>query len=360
MTAGGTAVSLTVWVTPFTEIPRRIPFFSANRHRQRLGNLLTFGLAPTLAFWAWFLFDVQDKIVGDFSSLRLAIPLAGSLITLAPLLMQHGEFMEEDLLAEFNREGTLEGWDLPAIQHRLNKIDRLYYHIVLPLGLLAAVALLASVATVDSIIPVRGGWETAAGLIVVTHFGLTAASGAWGFMKALAVIPAAAATVRLRWSPYRSTPSKLIDKAYSVLQVMGVIFSTGTLMIPVLLIIREHLSATSQVIVLIYVAYLFAGGLGFFTIPSIYIYRLLERHKEEALDQLAPQMEALVLRLRHADRLPLDEAARVYYSLQALSQVRGEMAAQHSLPPPMRTLTRSATTLVLPILIAVFQVVTAD
>ncbi|WP_327358009.1 hypothetical protein [Streptomyces sp. NBC_01304] len=338
-------------------IPKHLStaLFSGGRTAERICNFLIFSLTPTGLFWFWFLTDVRHEIPEKLSDLHIAMPLAALWITLAPLLMQQSEYMERDIIEAFNREGPINGWAMADIQRKLHSADRLYYKLVTPLAISAPVALALSLPSLRSVISVDSTWKYVAGVVVIFQVGFTSATGLWGVIKAMMAVPLAVRTVRLRWSAFRSSISPLADLTYSSLQKFGVMFSLGALFVPALYVVRIELNPVAQVVVFTFSAFLLFGGLCFFAVPAIFFSRMMERHKLEVLDRLAPPIESILEKLQRINTLSTDEAIHLNYSLKALLQARSEMASQSSLPPSFRLLARSATTLILPIAIALIQ-----
>ncbi|WP_147449884.1 hypothetical protein [Streptomyces klenkii] len=137
-------------------------------------------------------------------------------------------------------------------------------------------------------------------------------------------------------------------------------FSFGALFAPALFTVRTRLGFAAGIAVLCFALFLLTGGLGFFIVPALYFYRMMERHKWEVIDELARPIETMTDQLKQAETLPQDEIMRLHYGLTILLQTRNEIASQSSLPPSSRLLIRSGTTLMLPIAIALIQLLSTS
>lgn len=232
---------------------------------------MIFALLPTGLFWWWFVTAVVDRFPDQTSTLRWAIPLAAAWVTIGPMLMQHGEFKLESVVTDFARSGLAHGWDIPAIQRRIDLLDRFYYPVVVPVGLTPALALALSFGPLDEVIPVASAANRVAGLIVIGTVGISSASGIWGVAKTLALVHAATTTARIQWRAFRHERVWGVQQLYSFAWTEGLIFSCGAVFVPAMLGVQPQLTAVSSVIVWVFVVLLLLGGVTVFSIPVLLI-----------------------------------------------------------------------------------------
>ncbi|MDG4767360.1 hypothetical protein O7632_25190 [Solwaraspora sp. WMMD406] len=348
---------VTTFVGPYTSVPRRVAWARRNRGRQRLLAVLIFAAAPTGLFWWWYATAVVDHLGTRPSTLHWAIPTAALWVTLSPILMQQGEFVLERLLADFSRHGRYAGWDLTAMQRRLDRWDRAYFWTVLPVGLAPSLALAVSFEPLTALIPVHTTGQRISGLVVIGAVGICSASGIWGITKVIALIDAACGTAGLRWSAFRADRAWGIRELYGFAWLEGLIFSCGALFVPAMLGILPQLRPVSLVIVWLFLLLLSLGGLAVFSIPAWRLYRLSRESQERALDQLAPAIEDAALAVTAPNRLVPERMVGELSRLDLALRLRQAVAATEPAPFSPGFLGRAATTLILPIALTVAQIV---
>lgn len=338
-------------------IPRNIAFVKGHPWRERLCTFIVFSFLPTAFFWIYFGLSVWPHISPAYSGLRIAAPITSLWITFAPLLMQQGEFSLDRLISAFNDDGSDAGWDYDDIQRAIDTASRAYYWITLPLAALAASAILAAYPALSAAIPLNV-YSEAGGVFDLLVTGFVSASGVWGICVALAVIRAATRHASVTWHPFRSQRMQGITHLYSFTWLVAMVFSTGSLFLPALLVLRQQISAIPSVIVLIFIALLFAGGLIIFTVPAVMLYKMAQEQQARALDQLAPTIEKNLSRLEAADQHTSASIIRTHYILSSALQVRTAIADQDP-APVFNMLARAATTLVLPLFLTLVQLAPA-
>jgi hypothetical protein len=348
---------LVTWFSPFTSVPRALRRVRRTTRRQRVAGFCLFALVPSVLFWWWYLTAVQHRLPHEAGSLAYAMPAAAAWVALAPVLMQHGEFVLERLVKAFARMGGYTGWNLEAMQRELDRMDRAYYAVVLPLGLLPPLALALSYRQLGGILPIGSTLDRVAGLAVITAVGLASASGLWGAAKALLLVAVATATATPTWQAFHSDRIWGLRQLYSFAWSEGTIFSFGALFIPAMLAVQPRLSAASKVIVWCFVVLLLVGGLALFSVPTLLLARLAQRRKDAALDALAPLIADAIADAQKIDRLPLTRAMRARWRLDAMLRLRQEMVSAAAAPFSFDYIARASATLVLPALLTAAQIV---
>lgn len=348
---------VSTWVGPYTSVPRRSPWARRRRHRERLLTLLAFALGPTVLFWWWYGTTVVDHLAARPSTLQWAVPTAALWITLAPLLMQQGEFTLEKLLAGFSRYGAQAGWDLNAMQRRLDTWDAAYYYVVPPVGLAPMVALGLSFEPLGVLLPVHSTGQRIAGLVVIGTVGVCSVSGIWGVTKAIALIHAAARTARLRWSAFRADRAWGIRELYGFAWTEGLMFSCGALFAPAMLGVLPQLTVPSRIIVGVFLLLLTLGGLTVFSIPAWLLYRLSRDSQEQALDELAGSIEDAARAVTRPGQVGQERLWPELSRLDLALKLRQAIASAEPAPFSPGFLGRAATTLILPIALTIAQIV---
>lgn len=348
----------TTSVSPFTLVPRRIPFFSGGKGRQRLGTFLIFSLPPTALFWTWFLTDLHGAIPDSYSGLRLGAPLASLWITFGPLLMQQGEFNLERLLRTIRDDEPLECWDTGVIQRSIDRADRAYYWVVVPSGLAAALSLPLALNGMPPFVTesLDQPWQPVAGMVVLLQVGFTSASGIWGAAKGLGLEVAAIKNCTPPWSPFRPDQAVSVNQMYTFAWSIAVIFSVGAIFVPALLSVHSDLTSTSFVIVTLFVVPLVIGGPALFVVPVFLLYRLWARQKRRVLGEFGPTIQRFRDQLDESEEIPAEKAVALYFALESTLHIRQAMMAETSTPSSARMLARGATTLLLPAILTAVQI----
>ena len=346
---------MNTWLSPFTTLSRKLPWFRRTVARQRIATFFLFAFVPSALFWRWYFTAVRDRLAD--ASLRNAIVIASAWVALAPLLMQQGEFNLERLLAAFGRTGRYTGWDVAAIQRRLDRVDRAFYRFVIPVGLLPPLALALSFHELSPVLPIDTVWDQLSGLIVIGAVGLASASGLWGAAKALLLVQAATSTATPTWQAFHSDRIWGLRHLYGFAWSEGTIFSFGALFIPAMLSVQPRLDDASSLIVLCFVALLLGGGMGLFSLPTLLLSRLAQRRKDAALDALAAALADAIVDAQKMDTLPLHRAMRARWRLEAMLKIRQEMALAPAAPFSFDYVARASATLLLPVLLTLAQII---
>lgn len=349
--------SLTTRPSPFVTIPRNITFVKGHPWRERLCTFIVFSSLPTVLFWVYFSLSVWPHISPAYSGLRIAAPITSLWITFAPLLMQQGEFSLERLIGAFNDDGPDAGWNYDDIQRAIDTTSRAYYWITLPLATLAASAILAAYPALSAAIPLNT-YSEVGGVFDLLFIGFVSASGVWGICVALAVIRGATRRASVTWHPFRSERKQGVTNLYSFIWLVAMVFSTGSVFLPALLVLRQRLDAIPATVVLVFTALLFAGGLIIFTVPAVMLYKMAQEQQARALDQLAPMIERNISRLEEADQQTPAGLIKTCYALSSALQARAAIAGQDP-APVFNMLARAATTLVLPLFLTLVQLAPA-
>lgn len=341
--------------TPFVKVPRSISFVDHHPWRERWCAFVIFSLVPTAAFWIWFFVAVLPHIPHKYHGLSYAMPISSLWITFGPILMQQGEFNLERLLKAFNKAGETEGWKFSNIQSGIDRADRIYYWVTIPLGLGAALSLFFAFHALAPIIALHSVWERLVGIFVVFDIGFVSASGIWGVFMAISVVREATKNVRIIWHPFRSDVPEAISQLYSFVWSVAIIFSVGSVFLPGLLVIRPQIPPVAGAIVLVFVILLFVGGFLLFSVPQLMLYRMAQQQRDQALDRLAPLIERSISQFSTIDQHEPMKAIGSYYSLTTILRLRSAIAAQNP-APVFSTLGRASTTLALPVFLTLVQV----
>lgn len=340
--------------TPFVSLPRRFPFIRGRQWRERLCAFAIFSVPPSLASWLYFTLSVWPHLTPAYSGLRIAIPITYVWVAFGPLFMQQGEFSLERLITALNRDGPRAGWNFDAIQHAIDKAARGYYWISIPLALITAAAFLAAYPTLSAAIPLNPYTE-AGGIFVLLVTGFVAASGIWAVYLVLSVIRAATRGAALTWHPFRSPRPHGLMQLYTFTWSVALLFSTGSVFLPALYVLRGRLGAIPSTIVLVFAAVLFLGGLILFSVPALMLYNMAQDQQARTLDTLAPIIENSITQLEQAGQQTTASILKTHYTLDTALQLRHAIAAQNP-APVFNTIARAATTLALPVVLTLIQI----
>lgn len=342
--------------TPFVKVPRSIGFVNRHPWRERWCAFAIFSLPPSAAFWVWFFAAVLPHIPAKFHGLVYAMPISSLWITFGPLLMQQGEFNLERLLSAFNKAGEQEGWKFSDIQSGIDRADRIYYWVTIPLGIGAAAALFFAFHALAPIIALHSVPERVVGLFVVADIGFVSASGIWGVFMAISVVREATKNAKVAWQPFRSDVPETISQLYSFVWSVAVIFSVGSVFLPGLLVIHSKIPPVAGAIVLVFVVLLFIGGFLLFSIPQFMLFRMAQKQRDRALDTLAPLIERSISQFGTINQDGPFRVIGFCYSVSTILRLRSAIAEQ-SPAPLFSTLARASTTLALPVLLTLIPVV---
>jgi hypothetical protein len=192
-------------LTPYTAVPRRLPWFGSSRGRERLGTALIFSFLPTILYWTWLGTEGLRAIPGTYASMRWAAPLSGLFITLGPWLMQQGEFIYEDLLRIITITGADAGYRIEFLRAKIGRLDAIYYRVIIPLGTAMAISIGYVFFSIGKIAPLPSTLDQVGAVVVLAFVGPAAASGVWGAIKVLLIVETITSTAELEGSPFRNS-----------------------------------------------------------------------------------------------------------------------------------------------------------
>lgn len=347
---------LTTRLTPYTTVPRRLRWFATTRPRQRLANLLVFSAVPSALFWTWYASGGNDHIPADYDLLRVAVPLSGLFIFIGPLAFQQGEFVYERLLHSISEDGSEGGWDLASIQRKIDQLDRIYYHIAVPLAIAAAAAIGYVFYEIRDIAPVTSTSAKAGALVVLALIGFITATAVWGAIKVTIVINTITITGKPTWSPFRAEPQG-IHELFRFAWTEGMIFSLGNITAPALLVVMPRLPTAAKIISWSFIALTFVGGLLLFALTSRWLLTMTNRQHVDALDRLAPTIEQLAEQVPNVLRMSDSEVLKLRHGLDAALLLHQNIQGSTPSPISRRTVLAATTTIVIPVLLTLFQVV---
>lgn len=350
------AAKLTSLYSPLTQLALRLPWFRSDRARQRLAVFVIFSVVPTVVFWSWYLLEGRHGIRHDFHNLSFAMPVTSLWITLGPMLMQHGEFGLQKLVTSLNATASGGRWDLGAIQKAVDRADRLFYWITVPITAAAVASVWLGRATIGSAVDITGSPAQLGGMVVILAVGFTTAAGMWGCFKALTIARAATSTASASWMPFRSQQPSGVQALHQFCWSTALIFSAGSTSLPTLFVVQAHLPGAARAIVLVFIAVLGAGGLLLFTVPISWLRKLGGAQKDEVLDSLAAPIEDIQNAVLHPDEYSADELSKRSSVLDMALKLRREISAANPAPLP-QLVTRAAATLALPLLLTAMQIV---
>ncbi len=333
---------LTTGYSPLTRIARRIPW-ATSRLRERLCTFAIFALLPTVVFWTWFLLQGRHGIRDGYQNLTPAMPVTSLWITLGPMFMQRGEFALERLLATLNATSSTQNWDVQGIRQAMDRVDRRYFGITLPVAFAAVLSVWLGSGAIASIVEVRGFAAELGGVVVISGAGFASASGVWGCYKA-----AATRITVSEWLPFRSRRPNGMQALHEFCWSTALTFSGGSLSLPTLFVVQARLPPVTRSIVLVFVFLLALGGLVLFTVPIRWLRKFGEAQKDRLLDDLASPIERGQMAVLHQNHYSVVELRRREHALNMALRLRAEINALNPTPLP-QLVTRGATTLVLPI-----------
>lgn len=338
-------------------LPRNLPWTAGHRARERAAAFTVFALAPTIVFWVWFLAAVRPSVAAShaYHALQYAMPVSALWITFGPLLMQQWEYNLEHLSRVLTASRTEDGWDLPAMNRAAARADRGYLPFVAPMTIAAPVALYLAYPAYQADLSIRGTASKAAGLVVIAFVGFVNANGIWGAYKTIQIVRAVTRTARPIWYPYRASQPAAMPQLARFTWATALMFSAGAVFLPSLIIVQARLPLAPRLIVLLFVAVLFAGGFALFTIVFTRLGHLARTQQAEALDQVARSIEHIEHALAHTR--PHDNALEILAlstRLNSLLTLRTTIQSTDPLPRP-QLLSRAASTLLLPLVLTVLQ-----
>jgi hypothetical protein len=190
--------------------------------------------------------------------------------------------------------------------------------------------------------------------VVLAFVGPTAATGVWGAIKVLLIVETITSTAELEWSPFRSS-SPAVSQVLSFAWKTGLLFSVSNITVPALIVAAPLLAAPALVITWAFEVLTFAGGLLLFLLTTTWLLGMVKRQQENYLDRFAPVLERLAAKVYSIDTLTSDEAAHLQLSLSTTLTFLQQVKASSPAPTLFKTLTRAASTLLVPVLITVAQ-----
>ncbi|MFY1584703.1 hypothetical protein ACN267_09380 [Micromonospora sp. WMMD734] len=349
------ALAISTRLTPYTALPRRLPWFAGARWRERLANVLIFASVPTALFWAWYLADGNNHIPPQYDLLFFTVPLSALFTLIGPIAFQQGEFVYERLLRTISQEGTEGGWNIAEIQQRVDQLDRFYYRITIPLSGVATAATGYVFYQIRDIAPIKGTAATLGALVVLAFTGLTTGTGLWGAAKVALIVNTITKTADPKWSPFRE--SQGIHELFRFAWSTGVLFSLSNITVPALLVVMPRLPQSAKVISISFIALTFVGGMLLFTLTSRWLFALTSREHDQELERLAPTLE------RFADQIPAvfsmstSEVIRLRHGLEATLLLRQQIEQTTPAPISHRTVLAATTTLVIPVMLTLLQTI---
>lgn len=341
--------------SPLVRLPRRLLRSSGDRRRERVVAFAVFALVPTIVFWVWFLAAARHSMSHAYRGLELAMPLSALWITFGPLLMQQWEYNVERLSRVLAATGDDDHWDLAAMRRAAQRADRGYLPFVLPMTIAAPIALWLAYPAYQADLSIHGTASKAGGLAVILCVGFVNANGMWGAYKSVQTIRAATAGARPAWHPYRAGQSAGMRELTRFSWTSALMFSAGAVFLPSLYIVQARIPAAPRLIVLLFVAILFSGGLALYTVAFNRLGRLAHSQQSKALNQIAAKLEHVGLDLDQAQRN--NDVMR----LIALGVRQQTLLAEHAavqavdpLPRP-QLISRAASTVLLPLVLTVLE-----
>jgi hypothetical protein len=332
-----------------------VPWAAGNPSRERATAFAIFALGPTIVFWAWFLTAARHSMSHAYHGLEIAMPVSALWITFGPLLMQQWEYNVEHLSRVLISCRTTDMWNLPAMRHAAERADRGYLPFVLPMTIAAPVALWLAYPSYQADLSIRGPVSKAGGLAVILFVGFVNANGMWGAYKSVQLVRAVTTTARPAWYPHRASQPPGMRELARFSWSTAFMFSAGAVFLPSLIIVQARLPLAPRLIVLLFVAVLFTGGLTLFTVVFNRLGALASAQQGNALDQIAASIERVQLALQqtHQHHNPLETLA-LSAQLRSLLTLRATIHATNPLPRP-QMLSWAASTLLLPLALTVLQ-----
>ena len=336
-------------------LPRRLSWTAGHRGRERVVAFSFFALGPTIVFWTWFLAAARHSMSHSYRGLELAMPVSALWITFGPLLMQQWEYNLERLSRVLIASHAADQWDLAAMRRATERADRGYLPFVLPMTIAAPIALWLAYPSYQADLSIRGPVSKAGGLAVIAFVGFVNANGMWAAYKSVQVVRAVTATARPTWFPHRASQPLGMQELARFSWSTAFMFSAGAVFLPSLIIVQARLPLAPRLIVLLFVAILFAGGLALFAVVFNRLGKLARAQQGKAIDQVAESIERVELILQQA-QLHHNSLQIVALSMQlrSLLTLRGSIQAVNPLPLP-QLISRAASTLLLPLVLTALQ-----
>jgi hypothetical protein len=280
--------------------------------------------------------------------LRVAAPVAGSLITLSPLLFQQGEFNYAKLLDAISSGGAADGWDIAALQSAIDRLDKAYRVIIKPLSVIVATSIGYVMFRLRPIAPIESVRAHVGAIVVLIFVGHATATGVWGATKVLVLVRTASNTAKLTWHPFRSSPPEGIQYLFRFGWVTGLAFSASNLAVPALFVVWPLLPAPARVVEAAFIGLALAGGSLLFWLTNWWSLNLARDLHHRALDQHATIIEKLCFELYNFDHLTSDDILRVRNGLETALLLRQHILQSSPAPKAFMSLLRSIATLSLP------------
>jgi hypothetical protein len=208
--------------------------------------------------------------------------------------------------------------------------------------------------SIGKIAPLTSTFDKVGAVVVLAFVGPTAATGVWGAIKVVLIVETITSTAELEWSPFRNS-SPAVSQVLSFAWKTGLLFSVSNVTVPALIVAAPLLAAPALVISWAFEVITFAGGLLVFLLTTTRLFGMVKRQQEDYLDQFAPVLERLAVKLQGIDTLTPDEAAHLQLSLTTTLAFLQQVQASSPAPTLFKTLARAASTLLVPILITVAQ-----
>lgn len=345
--------------SPAIRVPRAVGWTGGSRWRERLLAFAIFTLAPSIAFWWWFLTGVRHDVGHSYHALLYAMPLASTWLIIGPLLMQQWEFNVEYVLARLEATKSDGGWDLATVRRAARDADRGYWWFVIPMTVTAPVAFWLAYPAYESQLALHGATQQVTGLAVVLVLGAIDSNGWWAAYKSIALVRAATRHVAATWRPFGPvTPTGLAELTRFCWST-AIMFSAGSVSLPALYIIQARLSAGARTIITAFVVLLVLGGLLLYTLPISWLRRLGESQKRKSLALVTPVLARALREVGRLDQQTPAEVQRRWYSFDMAMRLRMEITAQNPVALP-GLVTRAATTLILPVLLTVLQILVSN
>ena len=336
-------------------LPRRLAWSAGRKGRERAITFGVFALGPTIIFWVWFLAAARHSMSHAYHGLEWAMPVSALWITFGPLLMLQWEYSFERLSRVLITSHSVDEWNLGALRRAAKHADRWYFPFVLLMTIAAPVALWSAYPSYQADLSIRGVIAKIGGLAAILFVGFVNANGMWGAYKSVELVRAATVNAHPVWNPYRANQSPGLGELARFAWTSALSFSAGGVFLPSLYIVQSRLPPASRVIVLGFVAILFAGGFGLFTVAVGRLGQLASAQKDKVVDGIAARIEHVSSDLEKAGRN--SEWAKVTAlstRLQPLLAEQARIQAMDPLPRP-QLISRAASTLLLPLVLTALQ-----
>jgi hypothetical protein len=341
--------------SPLVRLARRLPWSAGQRGRERAVTFGVFALGPTVIFWAWFLAAARHSMSHSYRGLEYAMPVSALWITFGPLLMQQWEYNFERLSHVLIGSSAADRWDIAAMRRACERADHGYLPFVLPMTIAAPVALWLAYPSYETDLSIRGPISKAGGLAVILFVGFVNANGMWGAYKSVQIVRAVTSTARPTWFPHRASQPAAMRELAGFSWSTALMFSAGAVFLPSLIIVQARLPLAPRLIVLLFVAVLFAGGFALFAIVFKRLGQVAQAQQDKAIDQVAGSIERVELSLQQAQpRHSALETLALSSQLRSLLTLRAAIQATNPLPRP-QLISRAVSTLVLPLVLTALQ-----